>query len=196
MYQQKETIMKAILNINLTDSQYNNLVAKVMHNTRRAWEADEKGDHANGILSGIGKVSCQLLYIIYRDDKTLGLALSPETISAINFVNLCVPVSIEDCVSFISKFIPETINVLGETLTKADAEVIFENLTDEFDDLKLDIATGGEIDMSEASSHCLLMKAFMDAGVGKLQTASELLVRLFAESGDEDEARIILKFSM
>ena len=187
--------MKTILNINLTDNQYKSLVAKVMYNTRRAWEADEKGDHANGILSGIGKVSCQLLHNIYRNDKTLGLALSPETISAINFVNLCVPVAVEDCISFIRKFIPETVNVLGETLTKTDAKIIFESLTGDFEDM-LDMSACGGIDMSESSSHCLLMKAFMDAGVGKLQTASEMLVRLLAESGDEDEARIILKFSM
>ena len=187
--------MKTILNINLTDNQYENLVIKVMYNTRKAWEADEKGDHANGILSEIGKVSCQLLYDIYREDKTGNLCLSPETISAINFVNLCVPVDIEDCISFMHMCIPETVNVLGETLDKEDAETIFEKLIEEYENM-VDMVAAGLLNMI-SSTLCLAISKFLDAGVGKgkVDSYTEILIRARAIYGDEFDARLIIRFS-
>lgn len=187
--------MKTILNINLTDNQYKNLVAKVMYNTRKAWEADEKGDHANGILSGIGKVSCQLLYDIYREDKTLGLSLSPETISAINFVNLCVPVDIEDCISFMHMCIPETVNVLGETLDKEDAETIFEKLMEEYENI-VDMFASGLLD-TISSPLCLAISKLLDAGVGKgkVEASAELLIRMLSKGGNETDAKMVIRLS-
>ena len=187
--------MKTILNINLTDNQYKNLVALVMSNTRRAWEEDQRGMHMNGVFSDLGKVSCQILYNIYRDDRTLGLALSPETISAINFVNNCIQVSEDDCKSFINSYLKQYgVTIFGVEMSVKTAESIFENLINDYDNMVDMTVETKESHIS--SSLCLLIKTFLDAGIGKVVSSSELLIKMLAKNGDVDEAKVILSLSM
>ena len=178
--------------INLTFDEARKLTGKLLSMVHSSIVEDQKGHIENGVLSRWGRAAC---LILSRIENETGIKYSPEVESAIGYTSY-IATSINDCLTIIEKLVPSsTVTIFGHTLDKKTSEAIFENLTDDFEDM-LDMSSEGEIDMSESSSHCLLMKAFMDAGVGKLQTATELLVRLLAESGDEDEARIILKFSM
>ena len=182
----------SIYNINLTENQYDALAELVISNVRNAWEEDQRGNHANGVFSDLGKVSCQILYNIYKDR---GLTLSHETISAINFVNTCTPVSAEDCKSFINSYLEECwVTIFDMRLTKKTAEAILENLINDYNNM-VDITVETKKYLISPSL-CLLIKTFLDAGVGKVVPSCELLIRILAKDGDVDEAKVILTLSL
>lgn len=185
--------MKTICNINLQDDQCRELAIKIFPIVREAWEQDSKGNHSEGILSDSGKVACQLFYEL---NEAMHFSLQPNTKSAIEFVNLCVPVAVEDCVSLIHKYIPETVNVLGETLTKAEAETVLENLIVEYENI-VDKVASGVLDIDVPSSHCLAISKLLDAGIGKgkVESTTEFIIRMLSNGGNETYARMIIKLS-